>query len=106
MRTDCMTSKCSCFTQNSECDPDLCPNCFFTSCSMKKGKCKNNAILLNLQKVFKKKKIKFFFDFSKKSKRTAIGNSKKPGYGLYTIEPIKKDEYIISYLGEVFFFRN
>ena len=99
-----MTSKCSCFTQNSECDPDLCPNCFFTSCSMKKGKCKNNAILLNLQKVFKK--TINFFSIKKKKKRTAIGNSRKPGYGLHTIEPIKKDDYIISYLGEVFFFRN
>jgi len=50
-KTDCLSSKCSCFLQNSECDPDLCQNCFHTNYSVKKGECKNNFIFFNLQKV-------------------------------------------------------
>ena len=75
---DCSSNHCPCFTNNRECDPDKCKNCF-QNCN----RCKN----MQLSKQIKSK--------------LKVGNSGISGWGLFADENIQKDFLIGEYIGEL-----
>ncbi|KAK9466885.1 hypothetical protein V1512DRAFT_207367 [Lipomyces arxii] len=87
----CGTSACECFKWNRECDPDLCRTCGADEILDPKNRdivenkrfCKN----VNLQRGL--------------GKRVIIGPSNVAGWGLFMGEPIKQDEYLGEYKGEL-----
>ena len=83
---------CPCFVMHRECDGDLCGTCGASEIldplhkhdeNITKNRCGNVNIQRNVPKC------------------TRIGSSQSSGYGLYTGEPIRKDEFIAEYRGEV-----
>ncbi len=83
---NCLINKCACFMTNAECDPDLCKGCFerINGDKCKTNDCQNQMIYFNKRKLCK------------------IGPSEVcAGLGLFNIEPIKKGEFVTTYIGEV-----
>jgi hypothetical protein len=87
-----MKSKCPCRELNRECDADLCGPCGATEVldpnnryndRVLKDRCSNVGIQRNVPK------------------KTLLGNSELHGFGLYTGEDIRADEYIGEYKGEI-----
>jgi len=71
--------------KSRECQPGLCRNCFDYDNVAKSNKCKNKGILL------------------RRNTRLKIGTSTIPniGLGLFADEDIKKNQFIITYAGEI-----
>ncbi|CAJ2670096.1 unnamed protein product [Trifolium pratense] len=87
----CRSGQCPCFAEGRECDPDVCINCW-VRCGdgsseepphQKNGKCENMKIFLG-----KKQKI-------------LLGGSEVAGWGAFIKNPVKKDEYLGEYTGEL-----
>ncbi|KAK9448900.1 uncharacterized protein V1518DRAFT_416628 [Limtongia smithiae] len=87
----CRTSTCECFKWNRECDPDLCRSCGADELLDPKNRdiienkryCKN----VNLQRGV--------------GRRVIVGPSVVSGWGLFMGEPIKQDEFLGEYKGEL-----
>ena len=75
---ECVTNHCPCYVNAKECDPITCKNC-----SKLNSKCRNRQLLLNCQA------------------KIIVGISKIAGWGLFANEPIKKDQLIGEYKGEL-----
>ncbi|KAK9471592.1 uncharacterized protein V1510DRAFT_404071 [Dipodascopsis tothii] len=87
----CRTPACPCFKWNRECDPDLCRLCGADDILDPKNRdiledkrlCRN----VNLQRGI--------------GKRTILGRSIVSGWGLFVGEPMRPDEYLGEYKGEL-----
>jgi hypothetical protein len=88
----CNTDKCLCHLLHRECDMDLCGSCGATEIldpinryknDILKGRCCNVALQRGVPK------------------KTLLGHSEVHGFGLYTGEDIKKDDFIGEYKAEV-----
>lgn len=85
----CLNGQCPCFTEKRECDPDTCL-CFANCRNPSKQKdneftCKNIGIR---RKAHKRLVI-------------APSDTHKGGWGLFTLEPIEKFEFVCEYKGEL-----
>ncbi|WJX76123.1 [histone H3]-lysine(4) N-trimethyltransferase [Trifolium repens] len=87
----CDKGYCPCFAEGRECDPDVCINCW-VRCgdgssqeppNQEKGQCKNMKVFLG-----RKQKI-------------LLGPSEVAGWGAFIKNPVKKDEYLGEYTGEL-----
>ncbi|CAG8469530.1 13243_t:CDS:10 [Ambispora leptoticha] len=83
----CNLRSCFCFANYRECDPDIC-SC--SACELQisahdfdRRPCKNTAIQRG------------------KAKHTIVGRSAVAGWGLFVKEPVKKNEFLGEYVGEV-----
>ncbi|CAG8505820.1 4657_t:CDS:10 [Ambispora gerdemannii] len=83
----CNLRSCFCFANYRECDPDIC-SC--SACELQisahdfdRRPCKNTAIQRG------------------KAKHTIVGISAVAGWGLFVKEPVKKNEFLGEYVGEV-----
>ncbi|KAF2254921.1 SET domain-containing protein, partial [Trematosphaeria pertusa] len=91
-RRVCGTDKCLCQQMNRECDADLCGSCGAIEIldpvnryneDVIKGKCCNVAIQRGVPK------------------KTLLGHSEVHGFGLYTGEDVRKEDFLGEYKGEV-----
>lgn len=89
-KAKCVTSSCSCFAANRECDPDLCKSC--GACTdppntheKTNQRCHNDNMSM------------------RRHRRLLIGESTiaGAGWGLFTKDPLKKGDFIQEYLGEL-----
>nr|ABS87927.1 MEDEA [Arabidopsis lyrata] len=85
----CTNRQCPCFAANRECDPDLCRSCPLSCGDGSLGEpseqiqCKNMHFLLN------------------KNKKILIGKSNVHGWGAFTPDSLKKNEFLGEYTGEL-----
>jgi len=95
-----MNSTCPCYANGRECDPELCKNCKLdTISSLKDRPCcliSKNDTVINSNSICINQSYSY-----KNFKRLAISNSSTQGWGLFTLEDIKKNELIAEYLGEM-----
>ncbi|KAG2260484.1 hypothetical protein Bca52824_079778 [Brassica carinata] len=87
----CINRKCPCFSNSRECNPDLCRSCSL-SCgdghdslgeTSKTRECKNMQFLL------------------KKHKKILLGMSDVHGWGAYARHPLKRNEFLGEYTGDL-----
>ena len=81
--TVCKNKMCRCFFAVRECDPDLCTKCCSNEFDTQKIRCTNVSI---------QKKIR---------KRLRLSRSTKTGWGIFAKDPIKMNEFISEYCGEI-----
>ena len=95
----CDTNTCVCVANQRECDPDLCLSC-----------CSDLRIPRDVEKLGISRKAKWSWVLctntviqSLRHKRTAIAQSAitGAGYGLFTLENLKENEFITEYTGEM-----
>ncbi|AAG10636.1 Histone-lysine N-methyltransferase MEDEA [Arabidopsis thaliana] len=85
----CTNRQCPCFAANRECDPDLCRSCPLSCGDGTLGEtpvqiqCKNMQFLLQT------------------NKKILIGKSDVHGWGAFTWDSLKKNEYLGEYTGEL-----
>ncbi|KAJ7977662.1 Histone-lysine N-methyltransferase [Quillaja saponaria] len=88
---ECKSRKCPCYAAARECDPDVCRNCW-VSCGdgslgepprRGDGQCGNMRLLLRQQQ------------------RILLAKSDVSGWGAFLKNPVKKDDYLGEYTGEL-----
>ncbi|CAI5734010.1 unnamed protein product [Peronospora destructor] len=94
---NCHTSACPCWSAGRECDPDFCFNCGASDAAVMtfhpEFKSRSNYNLsichnVNMLRGSIQKKI-------------GIAFSATHGWGAYALEPIRKDEFVLEYTGEL-----
>ncbi|CAA7056183.1 unnamed protein product [Microthlaspi erraticum] len=85
----CINGQCPCFAASRECDPDLCQNCSL-SCG--------NESHTETSVISQCKNMRFLI---KKSKKTRIARSNVQGWGAFAAEPLKKNDFLGEYTGEL-----
>ena len=95
----CLTASCVCYANQRECDPDICLSC----CA---GVLAHSPHAKDVETKGKKESWVACLNTviqSCKHKRTAIAQSaiSAAGFGLYTLEDIKAEEFITEYTGEL-----
>ncbi|VUC38260.1 unnamed protein product [Clonostachys rosea] len=84
--------ECICVQLNRECDPDLCHSCGAFERADPKNARKTELLATGCQNCSLQRGS---------TKDLVLGKSQFHGYGLYSSEPIRKDEFIIEYVGEL-----
>lgn len=107
----CVTKVCPCVAANRECDPDLCGRCGASSCPDFLPDTERYVHSVGLEGAIKqasfrnlKEKVRGCKNTAMRrgaEKRTYVSHSKVHGWGLFVLEPAKKGDFILEYLGEV-----
>ncbi|KAK7223763.1 hypothetical protein V2G26_011766 [Clonostachys chloroleuca] len=84
--------ECICVQLNRECDPDLCHSCGAFERADPKNARKTELLATGCQNCSLQRGS---------TKDLVLGKSQFHGYGLYSSEAIRKDEFIIEYVGEL-----
>ncbi|KAF8111537.1 hypothetical protein N665_0074s0067 [Sinapis alba] len=87
----CINRKCPCYSNSRECNPDLC-----RSCSLSCGD--GHGSLGQTSKTSECKNMQFLL---KKHKKILLGMSDVHGWGAFTRHPLKQNELIGEYTGEL-----
>ncbi|CAI5707088.1 unnamed protein product [Peronospora farinosa] len=94
---NCHTSACPCWSAGRECDPDFCFNCGASDAAVmtfypefKSRSSYNLSICHNVNMLR-----------GSIQKKIGIAFSATHGWGAYALEPIRKDEFVLEYTGEL-----
>ncbi|CAL9213440.1 unnamed protein product, partial [Arabidopsis halleri] len=85
----CTNRQCPCFAANRECDPDLCRSCPLSCGDGSLGEASEQIQCKNMQFLLKK------------NKKILIGKSNVHGWGAFTPDSLKKNEFLGEYTGEL-----
>lgn len=83
---------CICIQLNRECDPDLCGSCGVVERADPVNARNEELHLTGCQNCSLQRGV---------AKKLVLGNSQFHGFGLFTAEDIKRDQFIIEYVGEL-----
>ncbi|KAG1711326.1 hypothetical protein DVH05_008580 [Phytophthora capsici] len=94
---NCRTSTCPCLNAGRECDPDYCFSCGASDAAVmafhpefKRWNSQNLNICQNINMLR-----------GSIQKNIGIASSATHGWGAYALEPIRKDEFVLEYTGEL-----
>ncbi|KAL3674897.1 hypothetical protein V7S43_000823 [Phytophthora oleae] len=94
---NCRTSTCPCLNAGRECDPDYCFTCGASDAAVmafhpefKRWDSQNISICQNVN-MFR----------GSIQKNVGVASSATHGWGAYALEPIRKDEFVLEYTGEL-----
>jgi len=98
----CDTRQCPCYAALRECDPDVCSSCGAADDLSNKSRCQNVALQRDVRKVRREFALwLFFLRLLILSQHTVLGESEIAGWGLFLKEPVKKNDLIGEYIGEI-----